>query len=199
MTVFNSLEQPELISSLQNNAVGIIPTDTIYGLVGKALHVPSVEKIYDLKDRTPDKPCIILINSVDDLASFLIELPDPTRKKLADLWPAPLSVIVPCKNNYFEYLHRGTESLAFRIPDNQELLKLLDIVGPLIAPSANPEGKNPATTLQEAQEYFNEKVEFYVDAGKLKGKPSTVVSFLTDTPTIIRDGVLDASRLLRHE
>ena len=50
--------------------MGVIPTDTIYGLVASAWNPKAVERVYELKGRAPDKPCIILIRSLADLKKF---------------------------------------------------------------------------------------------------------------------------------
>jgi L-threonylcarbamoyladenylate synthase len=124
---------------------------------------------------------IILISSVKDLNLFDIKI----EKKITDkYWPGKVSIIVPVKK--FEYLHRGNNSLAFRIPDNKDLIKLLKISGPIVAPSANIEGKESAQTIEEAYNYFQDKIDFYVDCGKLKSKPSKIISLLNKKIEIIR-------------
>ena len=108
---------------------------------------------------------------------------DPFDSKLDSLdgyWPGPNTIVLPCKGEKFEYLHRGTETLAFRVPDKSELIELIQRVGPLIAPSANIEGENPAETIEEAKEYFGDAVSCYKDGGKIVGKPSTVISMVDD-------------------
>jgi tRNA A37 threonylcarbamoyladenosine synthetase subunit TsaC/SUA5/YrdC len=56
--------------SLLDGAIGILPTDTLYGIVA-SVHVPrAVERVYTCKGRAPEKPCIILISSLDELVSF---------------------------------------------------------------------------------------------------------------------------------
>ena len=75
----------------------------------------------------------------------------------------------------FEYLHRGTAALAFRVPKSAWLRKLLQKTGPLIAPSANFEGEPPALSFRAAKKYFGKSVDFYVDAGRLISKPSTLI------------------------
>jgi L-threonylcarbamoyladenylate synthase len=152
--------------------IGVIPTDTLYGLVGSALNKETVERIYEVRHRDQRKPCIVLISSTDDLKRFGIETTPVMRQILNDVWPGPVSVILPCTDNAFEYLHRGTDSLAFRFPNNKELLTLLRTTGPLIAPSANPEGMPPATTIATARDYFGDSVDFYVDGGVRNGTPS---------------------------
>ena len=109
---------------LIKGGVGVIPTDTLYGLVGSALDPETVLRIYKLRRRSPDKPFIILISKIDDLKLFNIKIDKFTLNFLKKNWPNPISVILPCPSKQFEYLHRGTKTLAFRVPNNQELLQL---------------------------------------------------------------------------
>ena len=59
---------------LLNHGVGVLPTDTLYGLVGSALSKKAVARIYKLRRRNPQKPFIILISSLADLKLFNIKL-----------------------------------------------------------------------------------------------------------------------------
>lgn len=65
---------PAIVSILKSGGVGILPTDTLYGLVASAFDEKAAERIYELRKRTPDKPMIILISSLEDLKTFGIEL-----------------------------------------------------------------------------------------------------------------------------
>lgn len=170
----------KLVNVLKNGGVAVIPTDTIYGIVGSALNLETVEKIYKLRKRVKDKPFIILISSIKDLEKFEIKLTDKQRKFLEKNWPNPLSVILPVHGEKFKYLHRGTNSLAFRMPNNEWLLGLLKQAGPLVAPSANFEGEKPAETIEEAKKYFADNVVFYVDGGKFESQPSTLIQLNED-------------------
>jgi len=165
---------------LKNGGIGILPTDTIYGIVASALDEGAVLKVYELRKRNPEKPFIILISSYGDLDLFGVELSAPVKKVLDKIWPGKVSVILNCESEKFEYLHRGTKTLAFRFPDKKDLIELLKETGPLIAPSANFEGELPALTIKEAENYFGSKVDFYEDAGKLESLPSTLIKFDAD-------------------
>lgn len=167
----------------------MMPTDTIYGIVGSALNPLTVEEIYVLRRRDITKPMIILISSLDDLLDFDINLTSAQKDFLTKIWPNPVSVILPCPYGRFFYLHRGKRSLAFRMPDNKNLLKILQQVGPLVAPSANIEKEKSAETIDEAKKYFGEKVAFYLDSGKIKTKPSTIIQLFEDgTQIVLREG-----------
>ena len=153
--VFRSLRSRQLVELLQNGAVGVLPTDTLYGIVAQAGNKEAVERVYALRKRSPEKPCIVLISSIADLSQFTIRPSDRIREVLSRLWPGPVSIILPCTAKKFEYLHRGTKTLAFRLPKSAPLRSLLAKTGPLIAPSANPEGEKPAYTITSVRKYFD--------------------------------------------
>lgn len=180
---------PQLITTLQSGGIAIIPTDTIYGLVGLANNRQTVERIYQTKGRNPDKACIILISQLQDLDLFKVTIDHETNTILTKLWPGEVSVILPCPHEAFAYLHRGTNNLAFRLPAAPDLQKLLATTGPLVAPSANPEGRPPATSITEAYTYFGPEIDYYVNTDEtLIGEPSTLVAIKAGRVMIHRQG-----------
>lgn len=173
---------------LLRGGVAVIPTDTIYGVVASALSRSAVEKVYHVRGRSPNKPCIVLISSLRDVELFGVTISAQDRDVLRKVWPAPVSVLLPCQGKKLQYLHRGTQRLAFRMPADAALRAFLQKTGPLIAPSANTEGGIPATTVASAIEYFGDKVSAYVDGGALKGLPSTLISLDDGRTSVIRQG-----------
>ncbi len=171
---------------LKNGGIGVLATDTLYGIVGSALSKKAVQRIYKVKGRDDKKPFIILISSIRDLQKFSVRITPEQKGFLEREWPGAVSIILPCKPKKFDYLHRGTESLAFRMPKKKKLTELLKKTGPLVAPSANPQGLTPAATILEAKKYFGETVDFYVPEGTKEGKASKIVSLLGLTPIVIR-------------
>lgn len=173
---------------LARGGVGILPTDTLYGLIGLASSKRAVARIYKLKHRKASKPFIVLIHSFNDLKKFGVRLSPKTKKILKKWWPGAVSIILPVSKRGFTYLHRGTKTLAFRMPAKKELHALLKATGPLVAPSANPEGKLPSKTIKEAKNYFGTMVDFYVDEGRRYGPPSTLVALRKGRLVILRGG-----------
>ena len=179
----------DIIKILQDGGVGVLPTDTLYGLSASVFKPEAVEKIYKLKNKDPQKPLIILISTVEDLAKLVITLNENQQKVLAKVWPGPVSVVLPCASNHLPHLHRGTNTLACRLPTNPDLINLLKQVGPLISTSANPTGELPASTIAAAKNYFGDQVDFYLDGGTLSGAPSTLISLVNNKAEILRQGV----------
>ncbi len=178
----------DVSETLLRGGVAVIPTDTVYGLVCRAEDKAAVERLYVLKGRDEKKPCIVLIGSLFDLEKFGITLDKKIGHFLSKEWPAPLSVILPCPDETFSYLHRGIKEIAFRMPAGSGLRELISTVGPLVAPSANPQGQEPALVIEEAKNYFGNKVDVYVDGGILNGLPSTLVRFEEGKVIVLREG-----------
>lgn len=180
-----------ILPILTAGGIGVLPTDTLYGLVGSALSKKTVEQIYELRKRDLKKPMIILVASLHDLKLFGLKLTATQKKFLQKVWPGKVSVVLACPDKKVAYLHRGTKSLAFRVPADEALRKFLKKAGPLVAPSANLAGEKPAETYVEAQRYFRDKIDFYVDAGTLKSKPSTIVKLSSDGSfQLLREGAV---------
>jgi L-threonylcarbamoyladenylate synthase len=175
---------------LKNDGVVVLPTDTIYGIVGCAMSKKVVERIYKIKGRDENKPFIVLITSYKDLRIFGVKIDEQQAKILAKFWPGKVTVVLPCLSNKFEYLHRGEKSIAFRMigPKNKNLFNLLKKVGPIVAPSANPQYSKHAETITQAKIYFKDKVDFYLSCGTKKGKSSTLVKFENDKLIVLRQG-----------
>lgn len=188
----------DLIKTLKNDGVGIIPTDTLYGIVGSAFSKKAVERIYKIKGRDEHKPFIVLISSIKDLEKFGINpnfLPllrgSAQKARGSYSWPAKTSIILPCSK--YKYLHRGENAIAFRLPKKKPLIALLKKTGPLVAPSANPQGLTPASNIKEAKKYFGDSVDFYMAGGTLKSNPSTLLKIDTNGEIEVLRGTLKSN------
>jgi L-threonylcarbamoyladenylate synthase len=174
-----------IVELLKNGAVGLLPSDTIYGLSAVALNKDAVERVHELKGRDGNKPLIVLIANIKQLKE--LGLSKEQSELVENYWPAALSVIFE-SGNVPAWLELGSSSLAVRMPDNQELRDLIAKTGPIVSTSANLQGKKPAASVKEAKNYFNEHLDFYVDIGELNGEPSTLVLIENDQLKIVRQG-----------
>lgn len=174
------------IEILQNGGIGVLPTDTLYGVVGQALQPNVVKRIYKVKDRSAQKPFIILLADASFLSLFKITPNEYERKVINNVWPGPVSVILPCTAKQFSFLHLGKDSLAFRVPDSPHLQNILKSTGPLVAPSANPPAMLPAENINQARSYFADTVDFYVDNGTMSGTASRLIQLEDNQIRVLR-------------
>lgn len=178
----NIWDNNDLINILKTGGVAVMPTDTIYGIVGRAEDEVVVERIYKIRKRNESKPFIILISEWSEVLRFGVEITKMQENFLAENFPAsrPTTIILDCAQEKFVYLYKGMESLAFRIPQNQDLINLLKQTGPLVAPSANTEGHSPSTNIEQAKNYFGDLVDIYIDGGELNSNASRIIRLFND-------------------
>lgn len=161
MRHFTDIRNPEIPQLFSDGKVGVVRTDTLYGILAKATDQVAVERIFVIKGRSDQKAPIVLVASI----SQLFDTPTEVEKRLLEkVWPGKVSVIIPSENAP-AWIERGNRSVAYRLPADEALRKLIEQTGPLIAPSANPQGEPPAMTVSEAIHYFGNDVDFYVDGG----------------------------------
>lgn len=172
---------------LKNGAVGFMPSDTIYGLSCCAIDETAVERLHKIKKRGKNKPFIVLISGASQLPDLGVITTDAAPA--LRYWPGRLTIICDA-NDAPVWLHRGTKTLAVRQPDDEALRNLIDKAGPLISTSANLAGNKPVRTVNEAQEYFGDKLDFYVDKGTINRKPSTIIRTTFSKVEVVRQGAV---------
>ena len=187
MSYFAKRIDDEIVRLLKSGGIGLLPADTIYGLSCSALNKAAVYKLHELKRRDKSKPFIVLISETSQIKELGLASTDAGRAK--DYWPGKLTVI--CESHSApDWLTMGKGSLAVRQPKNQGLRNLIDKVGPIVSTSANLSGGQAATALIQAQNYFGDKLDFYVDNGRKAGRPSTIVKPMFGRLKVIRQGAV---------
>ncbi len=185
---FDNLHDARLITLLKNGGVGVLPTDTVYGLVCAANNRESVVRLYALKNRDK-KPGTLIAASMEQLVNIGIKA--RYLKAVEQFWPGAVSVVIPFNDPSTSYLRQGLPDIAVRIPEDKNINTLLAKVGPLLTTSANAPGKEPASNIQEAKVYFGQEVDFYVNGGNLKDRqPSTIIRMVDDAIELIRAGAV---------
>lgn len=177
---------------LQNGELVAIPTETVYGLAANAFNPKAVTKIYEVKNRPSFNPLIIHTNSIDKLNDWGLTLPEKAFQLANIFSPGPLTFVIPKSDKIPDIITAGTKAVAVRIPNHTLTLSLLeDLDFPLAAPSANPSTfVSPTTALHVAQQ-LGDKIPYILDGGASKvGLESTILSFLDETPKVLRFGGL---------
>lgn len=188
MPVGNDIEQA--IAFLDQGQLVAIPTETVYGLAANAFDADAVTRIYHAKNRPRFNPLIIHTNSLDKLIKWGLELPEKMTRLAARFSPGPLTYVIPKSDRIPEIVTAGTQGVAVRIPGHPLTLELLSKLDyPLAAPSANPSGFVSPTNAWHVNEQLGEKIAYILNGGDCKvGIESTIISFLSDPPAILRHG-----------
>jgi L-threonylcarbamoyladenylate synthase len=184
---------------LRRGDVIVFPTETLYGLGADALNHQAVEKIFQLKGRDARNPIPVLVAGPEMLRNLVAEIPPLAQRLMDRFWPGPLTLVLPGQQDLPKPLLNASGGIAVRISSQSIATQLVQALGrPLTATSANPSGKEPARTLQEAKSYFSGKVKVFLDGGRLNSKSgSSIVEVVGDDIRIIREGDIAAFELER--
>ena len=172
-------------AAVTRGGVLLVPTESFYGLGTDPWSDSGVARIFCMKDRPAELGLPVLCADWQQLESLVV-VPEIYRVKLARLWPAALTVVLPTMG---EVPAARSGTLAVRIPGHTQLRALLYRLGPLTATSANRHGDPPATTVDGALTSMAEPPNLALDAGTTAGgRPITLVDLSRGEPEILRPG-----------
>ena len=177
---------------LKAGEVVAIPTETVYGLAGDSTNPTAIKKIFEAKGRPADNPLIVHISDMKMLNGIVREIPKDAKLLARHFWPGPLTIIMPKGSKVCDENCAGLDSVGVRMPSHPIAREVIQKSGvPFSAPSANLSGKPSPTTAEAVFEDMHGRIPLIIDGGECQaGLESTVISVLTNTPTILRPGVI---------
>ncbi len=182
----------EQIAYIKSGGVIAYPTSTLPGL-GCLPTKEGLDRLFELKSRSSDKPVSIGVASLDQVA-HLVHI-DSRMVEFVEAFPrGGLSVIYPAHQPLDARL--GGQFVAVRVFDHPSARALAEAVGPVTATSANEAGEEPANTVAEAASELGLPDVAIVTGNRATGPGSTFVKVDVDGDeplvTIIREGVVPA-------
>ena len=177
---------------LKQGEVVAVPTETVYGLAGNSKNSDAIKKIFEAKGRPADNPLIVHIADMNMLNGIVNEVPEDAKILAKLFWPGPLTIIMPKGKDVCNENCAGLNSVGIRMPSHPIAHEIIKRSGlPFSAPSANLSGKPSPTNANDVFEDMNGRIPLIIDGGECQaGLESTVISVLTETPTILRPGVI---------
>lgn len=154
-------------------------TETVYGLGADATNADAVLKIYQAKRRPRFNPLIAHCADLE-MARELVVFNALAEKLAQAFWPGPMTLVLPLKpnNTIADLVTAGLDTLAIRIPADEQARALIKAVGkPLAAPSANPSGSLSATSADQVRRGFNGQVPVLDGGACTAGVESTILAF----------------------
>lgn len=182
--------------ALLHEQVVAIPTETVYGLAGVLQSEQAIDRIFSLKNRPAANPLIIHVSSAQEIEPFVQTFPKDFEILAKTFWPGPLTIVLPVKEETILGKARaGLCTAAFRIPALPLTRKLLQMTGPLVAPSANLSGTPSATSPEHVEKDFGELFPV-LDGGPTQcGLESTILVFSEETWKLARLGSITVESL----
>lgn len=179
----------QLSERMKEGEIAIIPTDTMYAIVGDALNVKVVDRICKLKNINPDKTNLSIICSDISMAAEYSRIDNKGFKLLREYCPGPFTFLFKSAST-LPRAFKGRKTVGIRIPDNQFTTDLVERMGnPLITTSIEYEDEDYAINPELISEAYEGRVDIMVEGETGTTEVSTIVDCTLDTPEIIREGL----------
>ena len=190
-----------------------IPTETVYGLAGRADSEKAVARIFAAKGRPAFNPLIVHVANLEQAGALtnldanvadwhgMESTHSDLRTYVAGVWPGPVTLVVPLRAGapLARAVTAGLDTVALRMPAHPVARALIERTGPLAAPSANRSGFVSPTTAGHVLATLDGRIDLVLDAGPTQsGVESTILKLREDGRwRQLRAGPLDTS--LYHE
>ena len=189
------------------------PTETVYGIACR-VEESALFKLDAAKGRAADKRYSLHIAGVDSIADYIPRLSFRACKLIENCWPGPVTIVFELSEadlalqkkrvgaEVFDILYQGG-TLGVRCPDSPVAIALLAACKrPVVAPSANLSGQEPALTAKMVLGQLGGVVDMVIasdddfDACKYQIN-STVVKISSGNITILREGAVKIGKIER--
>lgn len=185
----------KLVKVIKDGGLAIIPTDTVYGIIADATNEEAIKKVFEVKKRPYTKPLIIMISSLEMLTKYVDKINDLERKLIKKYWPGRLTILFRKGKLVNNLINNGGDLVGIRLPDNSELIELIEKLGvPLVSTSANISDNDTITSIELLEKELINQIDYIYDGGKIVALPSTIVKVNNDKIEFLREGDI-ASRI----
>ncbi len=182
-----------LIAGARSGALVSFPTDTVPAL---AVRPDRASDIFRLKQRSPDKPLVLMAANWRELSPF-IDVENEALKNWQQVaqkyFPGALTLVLPASDRGC-MLNQGFRTLGVRIPDSKIAIAILQQTGAMLTTSANKSKQPPLRKMLEIAESFPRVLTLgeaiSIDERLGSGLPSTVIEWVAGDWLVHRQGAV---------
>ncbi len=181
----------EAANLLKNGQVLAYPTEAVWGLGCDPHNEQAFQEILRLKQRPIEKGVILLAGQISQIEHLLVNLNPEIQKQVIDSWsnrhPAERATtwLLPATKDIPTWIKGNHPKVAVRVTTHPLCIALCHAFnGYIVSTSANSAGLEPARSLQEANTYFANKLNYLNGDLGLSREPSKIID--AETGEIIR-------------
>ena len=167
------------IAALEAGQLAVFPTDTVFGIGVAVRFADSPKAIYEAKKRDAGKPVAWLVDGVEALQEYGLEVPEAAVELAQRHWPGALTIIVKASDAVPQPFQSAQGTIGLRMPASETALSLIRAVGPIATSSANIAGCSDSSSLTQ------------VDPGLLEHAGVAIAG--TEVPSGVASTVVDCS------
>lgn len=178
----------KVVASLEEGAIMLYPSDTIYAFACDPRNKAAIERLRSLKPHA--KWLTLLCPSLGDISTYA-HVDDRAFKLMKSLTPGPYTFILKGTREMPRLVqHPKRKTAGMRIPGNAISQAILTLLGHVLATtSATTHPEIDFTSREALIEHFARQVDIVIDDGKpLQTIPSTVIDLTEPRFEVLREG-----------
>lgn len=178
----------KVVEALAEGGIIAYPTDTYYGIGCDLFNKGAIEKIYQLKQRSPSQPFSFICSDLKNISEYA-QVTNYAYKTMKRLLPGPYTFILEGSRLVPKIMLTKRQTVGIRVPDHAICLAIVREFGhPIINTSATDPESRILQSPQEIKEKLGHALDLIIDGGGVSGKPSSIISLIDDAPEILREG-----------
>lgn len=187
----NQIQQ--VVETLKEGGVIIIPTDTLYAVACDALNPKAIERVCRLKGINPEKTNLSILCSDISMVSDYAKFDNYAFKLMKDNTPGPFTFLFRAASS-LPRAFKGRKIVGIRIPDNEAVRKVVAALGnPLLSTSIMYQDEDYAINPDLIEEEYEDKIDLMIKGEDGKLQPSAIIDCTEGEPEILREGPLPIS------
>jgi len=166
---------------IQSGGIIAYPTEAVYGLGGDPFNFQTVQRIQQLKGRSPNQRFILIASDWEQIEPLIGALDESLLKPVRTSWPGPVTWVFPAASSIPSWLVSPQNTIALRITNHPIARNLCETAQtPILSTSANISGQPPCRSYEETLKIFAGKVDRVIE-GPTGGhlKPTPIYDVLT--------------------
>lgn len=193
--------QPRLISQaaavLRKGGVVAYPTDSCYALgchIGDKAAMDAIRRLRGLEDK---HNFTLICRDLSEIATYA-RVSNSAYRMIKSVTPGAYTFVLQATREVPRRLqHARRRTIGIRVPDNKICKALLDSMAePLMSVSLMlPSDELPLADADEIRDRIGNQIDLIIDGGACGFEPTTVVEWLDDEPTLVRQGKGDIASL----
>jgi tRNA threonylcarbamoyl adenosine modification protein (Sua5/YciO/YrdC/YwlC family) len=183
----------KVADALKRGGIIAYPTDTFYGIGCDIMNKKAIEKIYQIKQRSKNKPFSFICSGLKNISDYA-KVSNYAYRTMKRLLPGPYTFILEGSKMVPKMMLTKRKTAGIRVPDNRICIDLiLQLGNPIISTSATLPNNDILHDPSLIHEHLNSRLDFVIDGGPVPGRPSSVISLIDDEPEVLREGLGDIS------
>jgi L-threonylcarbamoyladenylate synthase len=177
-----------VIKLLSDAGIIAYPTEAVYGLGCNPFNERAIQRLLQIKRRSPDKGLILIASEWEQLLTFVEPINDERMVQVRATWPGPVTWVFPAKACVSTWLRGKHHTVAVRVTAHPIAKALChQFGGALISTSANREGQPPFCCAAAVEKEFGLELDAIVegDVGTL-ARPTEIRDAMTGC--VLRSG-----------